>query len=93
MIKATLSWNWFEVYDTEDGKDAPKRFEDLCRQLFANEFISSDAICKQQYLQAVENNPGIETEPIYSEKEKKWMGFQAKYFKSAYGVRNGTGVR
>lgn len=81
MIKATLSWNWFEVYDTEDGKDAPKRFEDLCRQLFANEFISSDAICKQ-YLQAAENNPGIETEPIYSEKEKKWMGFQAKYFKS-----------
>lgn len=81
MIKATLSWNWFEVYDTEDGKDAPKRFEDLCRQLFANEFISSEATCKQ-YLQAAVNNPGIETAPIYSEKEKKWMGFQAKYFKS-----------
>ena len=61
-----------------EGQGNALRFESLCRQLFVNEFIEEES--HQRFLKSVVNNPGIETDPIYSEKEKKWIGFQAKYF-------------
>ena len=78
MIKIHLSWANFEVTASADGKSNEFRFESLCRQLFANEFVEKES--HQRFLQSVVNNPGIETEPIYNEKEKIWIGFQAKYF-------------
>ncbi len=54
------------------------KFEDLCHQLFANENLSGN---KQfMYLHTNPNNHGLETEPIYDETNKRWNGFQAKFF-------------
>ena len=78
MIGTHLSWSKFEVAASADGKSNEFRFESLCRQLFANEFVEKESY--QRFLQSVVNNPGIESEPIYNEKEKIWIGFQAKYF-------------
>ena len=53
-------------------------FSFVCRQLFANENLSGN---KQfRYLHANPNNHGLETEPIYDETNKRWIGFQAKFF-------------
>lgn len=49
------------------------KFEDLCRQLFANENISGNKQFK--YLHANPNNHGLEAEPIYDETNKRWIGF------------------
>ena len=35
-----------------------------------------------RYLHANPNNHGLETEPIYDEVNKCWIGFQAKFFES-----------
>lgn len=78
MIRKHLNWTSFEVNASEDGQSKAFRFESLCRQLFANEFLEKES--HQRFLQSAVNNPGIEAEPIYSEKERKWIGFQAKYF-------------
>lgn len=72
-----INWDSFKVYN-QDARGIRFKFEDLCRQLFANENISGN---KQfRYLHTNPNNPGLETEPIYDEKNKLWVGFQAKYF-------------
>ena len=61
-----------------DARGIRFKFEDLCRQLFANENLSGN---KQfRYLHANPNNHGLETEPIYDETNKRWIGFQAKFF-------------
>ena len=78
MIRKHLNWTSFEVNASEDGQSKAFRFESLCHQLFANEFLEKES--HQRFLQSAVNNPGIEAEPIYSEKERKWIGFQAKYF-------------
>lgn len=49
------------------------KFEDLSRQLFANENISGNKQFK--YLHANPNNHGLEAEPIYDETNKRWIGF------------------
>lgn len=74
-----INWESFKVYN-QDTRGIRFKFEDLCRQLFANENISGN---KQfRYLHANPNNPGLETEPIYDEQKKRWVGFQVKYFDS-----------
>ncbi len=78
MIRTHLSWASFEVKSSADGLSNAFRFESLCRQLFVNKFTEKES--HQRFLQSVVNNPGIETEPIYDEKKKTWIGFQAKYF-------------
>lgn len=78
MIRTHLNWASFEVNASEDGQSKAFRFESLCRQLFASKFLEKES--HQRFLQSAVNNPGIEAEPIYSEKERKWIGFQAKYF-------------
>lgn len=77
MVKEIFSWEQFVLCGGDDC-DIPLRFESLCRQLFANEFLSQDSYRK--FLQTIPNNPGIEAEPIYIEHEESWVGFQAKYF-------------
>ena len=72
-----INWDSFNVYN-QDSRGVRFKFEDLCRQLFANENISGN---KQfRYLHANPQNPGLETEPIYDESRQLWIGFQAKYF-------------
>lgn len=86
MSKVQLSWTMFETCcDAADGKDVHARFEDLCRQLFAKEFLDDDS--HQKYLLSAPNNPGIEAEPVLA-RSGEWAGFQAKYFtnKIDYGT-------
>jgi|GEM_PF-341746 len=73
--------NWYNFNTRNlDADGLQHKFEDLCRLIFINEFIEENE--QRRYLHANPNNPGLETDPIYSEKLKKWIGFQAKYFDS-----------
>lgn len=72
-----INWESFAT-NNHDARGIRFKFEDLCRQLFANENLSGN---KQfRYLHANPNNHGLETEPIYDETNKRWVGFQAKFF-------------
>ena len=72
-----INWESFAAYN-HDARGIRFKFEDLCRQLFANENLTGN---KQfRYLHANPNNYGLETEPIYDETNKRWIGFQAKFF-------------
>ncbi len=72
-----INWESFLTYN-HDARGIRLKFEDLCRQLFANENLSENKQFK--YLHANPNNHGLETEPIYDEKNRRWIGFQAKFF-------------
>lgn len=72
-----INWESFATYN-HDAHGIRFKFEDLCRQLFANENLSGNR--QFRYLHANPNNHGLETEPIYDEKNKCWIGFQAKFF-------------
>lgn len=76
-MKMRINWDSFATYN-HDARGIRLKFEDLCRQLFANEYVTGN---KQfRYLHANPNNHGLETEPIYDETNKRWIGFQAKFF-------------
>lgn len=61
-IEMQINWESFATYN-HDIRGIRFKFEDLCRQLFANENLSGN---KQfRYLHANPNNHGLETEPIY----------------------------
>ena len=72
-----INWESFATYNC-NAQGIRFKFEDLCRQLFANENLSGNKQFK--YLHANPNNHGLETEPIYDETNKRWIGFQAKFF-------------
>lgn len=73
----SINWSSFATFN-QDARGVRYKFEDLCRQLFANEFLAENTGFR--YLHSNPNNPGLETDPIYSERDKRWVGFQAKYF-------------
>ena len=72
-----INWDNFKIYN-QDSRGIRFKFEDLCRQLFVNENISGNR--QFRYLHANPNNAGLEAEPIYDESNKRWVGFQAKFF-------------
>lgn len=75
-----INWESFKT-NNQDASGIRFKFENLCRQLFANENLSGN---KQfRYLHANPNNYGLETEPIFDETNKRWIGFQAKFFDNA----------
>lgn len=74
MVNKNISWSQFKIC-CKDNNGIKLRFEDLCRQLFEHEFLQ-----KNQYLHNNPNNPGIESEPIYDKKNKRWIGYQVKHF-------------
>lgn len=74
MLRNNISWSQFEIC-CNDNNGIKLRFEDLCRQLFEHEFLQEN-----QYLHNNPNNPGIESEPVYDKKNKRWIGYQVKHF-------------
>ena len=74
-----INWDNFRTFN-QDSRGVEYKFEDLCRQLFVNENLGGNKEFK--YLHANPNNYGLETEPIYDEINKRWIGFQAKFFKN-----------
>ena len=75
-----VSWDSFRLFKQE-SHGIQLKFEDLCRQLFANENLAGNKQFK--YLHANPNNYGLETEPIYDEVNQQWIGFQAKFFEKS----------
>lgn len=72
-----ITWDSFATFN-QDASGIRFKFEDLCRQLFVNEFLALNT--NFRYLHANSNNPGLETDPVYCERDKRRIGFQAKYF-------------
>ena len=72
-----INWESFKAFN-QDAQGVRLKFENLCRQIFANENLSKNK--EFRYLHANPNNYGIETEPIYDEMNQRWIGFQAKFF-------------
>lgn len=72
-----ITWDCFKTYN-QDVRGIRYKFEDLCRQLFINENLAYNTTGR--YLHSNPNNPGLEAEPIYDAKNKRWIGFQAKFF-------------
>lgn len=68
MIK--INWDKFKV----KNEDYRKSFEELAYFLFCRKFKRTSGIFRYK------NQTGIETEPILE--NKKWIGFQAKWFES-----------
>lgn len=78
-MNLTINWSNFTTYN-QDDRGIQFKFEDLCRQIFIEENLSSNQ--QFRYPHSKPNNPGLEIEPIYDEKNHRLIGFQAKYFES-----------
>ena len=79
MIDKNYTWDHFKLTNI-DERGVHNNFEDLCRQLFIREYLSSNKIIK--YVHSNPNNPGIEADPVLDEINNKWLGYQAKFFDS-----------
>lgn len=80
MSIGQITWDCFCVYNN-DSQGIRYKFEDLCRQLFMNEFLSENKICR--YIHSNPNNPGIEADPVFDETSKRWIGYQVKFFENS----------
>lgn len=79
MSANQITWEQFSVCNN-DSRGIQYRLEDLCRQLFAYEFLAGNK--EKIYLHSNPNNAGLESEPIYDEKNNRWIGYQVKYFEN-----------
>ncbi len=79
MILDTISWEVF-INVRIDSRGVKCKFEDLCRQLFANDFLKDNK--EIRFLHSNPNNPGLESDPIFDETCKRWIGYQAKFFEN-----------
>lgn len=77
VLNMQIDWNSFKIFNP-DAKGLNSKFEDLCRQLFVNEFLAGNK--SGAYPHSNPHNPGIEAEPVYDEVNDRRIGFQAKYF-------------
>lgn len=73
-----INWDNFSLYN--NGPDGLRtKFENLCRQLFANEFLKSNKL--MTHLHSDPNQPGIESEPIFDEDTNRYIGYQTSVYK------------
>lgn len=79
MATSQITWEQFSTLN-QTAKGVKLKFEDLCRQLFINEFLSENKNCR--YVHSNPNNPGLESEPIYDEHNQRNIGYQVKFFDS-----------
>lgn len=77
MATIQITWDQF-ITNNVDARGVRYKFEDLCRQLFVNEFLP-----KNSYLHSNPNNPGLESDPAYDTVNNRWIGYQAKFFDDA----------
>lgn len=78
-MSAQINWESFAT-NNPDIRGIRFKFEDLCRQIFENDFLSTNT--EHRYLNCNPNNPGIEADPVLDERTGKRIGFQAKYFET-----------
>ena len=79
MSIMVFSWTQFRLTNFDD-KSIQLKFEDLCRQLFINEFLGKNKV--KHYLHANPNNAGLETEPIFVRKVTKESDFKQSFLKT-----------
>lgn len=77
MAFQLLTWERF-ITTNLDPCGVESKFEDLCRQLFINEYLSQNKLVK--YVHSNPNNPGLECDPVFDEVNQRWLGYQAKFF-------------
>ena len=80
MTDNKINWEQFKNCNN-DSQSIHDRFEDLCRQLFILDELSENKV--HTHIHCNHNNPGIEGDPIYDEKNNIWLGFQVKFFDSS----------
>ncbi len=71
-MEELIDW---QSFNNKNSKNIENAFEKMCYYLFSYKF-NAPLLIKSH------NNPGIETEPILFDKDKKYYGFQSKYFKN-----------
>ena len=76
MAFQLLTWERF-VTTNPDPRGVDHKFEDLCRQLFINEYLSQNKLVK--YVHSNPNNPGLECDPVFDEVNRRRISFQAKF--------------
>ena len=76
MTFQLLTWERF-ITTNLDPRGVDYKFEDLCRQLFINEYLSQNKLIK--YVHSNPNNPGLECDPVFDEVNQRWISFQAKF--------------
>ena len=76
MTFQLLTWERF-ITTNLDPRGVDCKFEDLCRQLFINEYLSQNKLVK--YVHSNPNNPGLECDPVFDEVNQRWISFQAKF--------------
>lgn len=77
-----VTWEQFITTNNESG-GVKFKFEDLCRQLFTNEFLSTNKRVRSVHCNP--NNAGLESDPVYEETNGRWIGYQAKFFDGRTG--------
>lgn len=77
MATNQITWEQF-VLVNQTAQGVKLKFEDLCRQLFINEFLSNNTKCR--YIHSNPNNFGLEADPVYDELNERNIGYQAKFF-------------
>lgn len=77
MAADKITWEQFMICNNE-AQGINLRFEDLCRQLFENEFLAENKICRHVHCNP--NNAGLEADPVYDENNQRYIGYQAKFF-------------
>lgn len=77
MSADKVTWEQFMICNNE-AQGINLRFEDLCRQLFENEFLAENKICRHVHCNP--NNAGLEADPVYDESNQRYIGYQAKFF-------------
>ncbi len=82
MQSKLITWEQF-ISTNIDARGVCFKFEDLCRQLFTNEFLSNNK--KTRCVHCNPNNPGLESDPVYDEQNQRWIGYQAKFFEKRPG--------
>lgn len=80
MAAGQITWEQF-ITSNNDARGVRYKFEDLCRQLFTNEFLANNKV--NRFMHSNPNNPGVESEPILDEQNNRYIGYQAKFFDNA----------
>ena len=81
MILGTITWESF-INTRVNPRGVQFQFEDLCRQIFKNDFLNNDNGKKNDLIHSNPNNPGLEANPVFDESSKRWFGYQVKFFEN-----------
>lgn len=86
MILGTVTWETF-INTRVNPRGVQFQFEDLCRQLFKNDFLKNNNGRKKDLIHSNPNHPGLEADPVFDENSNRWIGYQVKFFENNVNYR------